>query len=75
RYGHLAPVGDAEAMGRALLEAVAAPADPQAQKARAADFGWEASLAAYEQLLTGQAEDADRAVASEDVSHKVTASS
>ncbi|MFC6216725.1 glycosyltransferase, partial [Fodinicurvata halophila] len=25
RYGHLAPVGDAEAMGRALLEAVAAP--------------------------------------------------
>lgn len=55
-YGHLAPVGDADALARALLDAVAAPADPATQKRRAADFGWEASLAAYEALLAGQAE-------------------
>lgn len=54
RYGQLAPVGDAEALARALLRAVRAPADPEEQKARAADFGWEASLAAYERLLTGE---------------------
>ncbi|WP_162175135.1 glycosyltransferase [Fodinicurvata fenggangensis] len=56
RYGHLAPVGDAWALAQALLRAVEAPADPEVQKARAADFGWEASLAAYERLLTGEAE-------------------
>lgn len=55
RYGHLVPVGDAQALAQALLRAVEAPADPEVQKARAADFGWEVSLAAYERLLTGEA--------------------
>ncbi|WP_022728092.1 glycosyltransferase [Fodinicurvata sediminis] len=55
RYGHLAPVGDAPALARALLRAVEAPADPEVQKARAADFDWQSSLAAYERLLTGEA--------------------
>lgn len=56
RYGHLVAVGDAQALARALLDAVEMPADPATQKARAADFGWEASLAAYEALLTGEAQ-------------------
>jgi glycosyltransferase involved in cell wall biosynthesis len=38
RYGQLVPVGDAQAMSRAMRDALAGPHDPELQKARAAEF-------------------------------------
>lgn len=38
RYGRLVPVGDARELARAMREALAAPQDREAQKARAAEF-------------------------------------
>ena len=38
RYGTLVPVGDAQAMSRAMREALSAPLDPETQKARAKEF-------------------------------------
>lgn len=51
RHGYLVPVGDAAELAKALLKALDQPLDPALQKARAADFDWQTSLAAYERLL------------------------
>lgn len=47
RYGLLTPVGDAEALARAMKEALATPANPEALKRRAADFSPERAAHAY----------------------------
>ncbi len=51
RWGRLVPVGDAPALARAMAAALAAPADPDAQRRRAADFAPEIAAARYLDLL------------------------
>ena len=51
RYGRLTPVGDTEALARAMQEALAAPHDPEALKRRAADFAPERAARAYLEAL------------------------
>jgi glycosyltransferase involved in cell wall biosynthesis/peptidoglycan/xylan/chitin deacetylase (PgdA/CDA1 family) len=51
RYGRLTPVGDADALARAILEALDSPRDPDALKQRAADFGLEGVAEKYLRLL------------------------
>jgi glycosyltransferase involved in cell wall biosynthesis len=51
RYGRLTPVGDADALARAILEALDLPHDPDALKRRAADFALEGVAENYLRLL------------------------
>ena len=51
RYGRLTPVGDADALARAILEALDLPHDPDALKQRAADFALEGVAENYLRLL------------------------
>ncbi|GAB4275206.1 MAG: glycosyltransferase [Deferrisomatales bacterium] len=51
RYGALVPVGDAQALAEALLHALDAPADPEAQRARARRFSVGAAVEAYLEVL------------------------
>jgi glycosyltransferase involved in cell wall biosynthesis len=51
RFGRLAPVGDAAALGDAILATLAAPPDREALKRRGASFTLEATVAGYEALL------------------------
>jgi glycosyltransferase involved in cell wall biosynthesis/peptidoglycan/xylan/chitin deacetylase (PgdA/CDA1 family) len=51
RYGRLTPVGDADALARAILEALDSPRDPDALKQRAADFALEGVAENYLRLL------------------------
>jgi glycosyltransferase involved in cell wall biosynthesis len=51
RYGRLTPVGDADALARAILEALDLPHDPDALKRRAADFAVEGVAENYLRLL------------------------
>jgi glycosyltransferase involved in cell wall biosynthesis len=55
RHGRLVPVGDAAEMGRAILETIAAPRDPDRQRRRAADFSLDAVAGRYLDLLLGRA--------------------
>lgn len=52
RYGRLAPVGDAEGLARAMREELAAPRNPERQRARAREVTGLANLERYETLLT-----------------------
>ena len=47
RLGALTPVGDADALARAMLETLAAPPDPAAGRARAQDFAVAPAAQAY----------------------------
>lgn len=51
RYGRLTPVGDVEALARAMAESLAAPADPQRLKMRGAEFSVERAADQYLALL------------------------
>jgi glycosyltransferase involved in cell wall biosynthesis/peptidoglycan/xylan/chitin deacetylase (PgdA/CDA1 family) len=51
RYGRLTPVGDADALARAILDALDSPHDPDALKRRAADFALEGVAENYLRLL------------------------
>lgn len=51
KYGRLAPVGDAEALARAMDEALASPVDRAALTRRAADFAPEIAARKYLDLL------------------------
>jgi len=51
RYGRLSPVGDADALARAILEALDSPHDPDALKRRAAEFALEGVAENYLRLL------------------------
>jgi glycosyltransferase involved in cell wall biosynthesis/peptidoglycan/xylan/chitin deacetylase (PgdA/CDA1 family) len=51
RYGRLSPVGDADALARAILEALDSLHDPDALKRRAADFALEGVAENYLRLL------------------------
>jgi glycosyltransferase involved in cell wall biosynthesis len=51
RFGRLVPVGDAEALGDAILATLAAPPDRETIKRRGASFTLEATVAGYEALL------------------------
>jgi glycosyltransferase involved in cell wall biosynthesis len=51
RYGSLTPVGDADALAHAILEALDSPRDPDALKRRAADFAPESVAENYLRLL------------------------
>jgi glycosyltransferase involved in cell wall biosynthesis len=53
RFGTLVPVGDAEAMARAIDEALDNPGDPAPRIARAQNFSSEAGFAAWAALLDG----------------------
>jgi len=57
RYGRLVPVGDDEAMAEAILATLEAPIPPERLKARAAEFGYETSIAAYCNVLYGRPQD------------------
>lgn len=52
RYGVLSPVGDAEALAQAILKALETPAEPERQRARAAEITGAANLQRYADLLT-----------------------
>ena len=51
RYGRLTPVGDGDALARAILEALDSPHDTDALKRRAADFAPEVVAENYLRLL------------------------
>jgi glycosyltransferase involved in cell wall biosynthesis len=51
RWGRLTPVGDAEALARAMEEALSTPVDREALKRRAADFSPEIAARKYLDLL------------------------
>lgn len=51
QWGRLVPVGDAAALAKAMNEALASPADPNALKARAADFAPEIAARRYLSLM------------------------
>jgi glycosyltransferase involved in cell wall biosynthesis len=51
RYGSLTPVGDADALARAILDALDSPHDPDALKRRAAEFALEGVAENYLRLL------------------------
>jgi len=51
RFGRLIPVGDAEALSRAMEEALSAPVDRQMLRARAADFSPEKVARQYLEVL------------------------
>src|SRR5262249_18705982 len=51
RYGRLVPVGDAQALARAMADALAAEHDREAFKRRAADFSPERAADQYLRLL------------------------
>ena len=51
RYGRLTPAGDADALARAILEALDSPHDPDTLKQRAADFALEGVAENYLRLL------------------------
>ncbi|MEZ5708015.1 MAG: glycosyltransferase [Blastomonas sp.] len=54
QYGRLVPVGDADALAEAMQAMLAAPADPDAMKRRAADFSIENATRAYERLALAE---------------------
>jgi glycosyltransferase involved in cell wall biosynthesis len=51
RYGILTPVGDADALARAILEALDSPHDPDALKQRVAEFALERVAEKYLRIL------------------------
>lgn len=51
RWGRLVPVGDAAALAAAMADALAAPVDAAAQRARAADFSVERAVDGYWQAM------------------------
>lgn len=51
RYGRLTPVGDVDALARAILETLAAPPDPAALKLRSEAFSTARAVGAYRRLL------------------------
>ena len=51
RYGRLTPAGDADALARAILEALDSPHDPDTLRQRAADFALEGVAENYLRLL------------------------
>lgn len=55
RYGLLTPVGDVEALARAMQTALATPPDPPRQRERAAFFSVPRAVDAYLDLLLGAA--------------------
>lgn len=54
RYGGLVPVGDAQALARAMALSLATHHDPAALKARAQDFSIDKAVVQYEALLLGE---------------------
>lgn len=53
RYGPLVPVGDEEALARAILRTLDAPPDPEQSRARAGDFSVDAAVDRYLEVLLG----------------------
>jgi glycosyltransferase involved in cell wall biosynthesis len=53
RYGQIVPIGDAEALGRAITATLASPPDQDTLKRRSLDFSAERSVEHFERLLTG----------------------
>jgi len=53
QFGRLVPVGDAEALARAMTKELGRRRDPQAQRARAADFSPARATEAYLEALLG----------------------
>lgn len=52
RYGRLVPCGDADALARAMEQALAEPTDPERMRARAIELAGPAMIARYTELLT-----------------------
>lgn len=52
RFGQLVPVGDEEALARAMADELADPASPERQRARAREITGPRNLARYVELLT-----------------------
>jgi glycosyltransferase involved in cell wall biosynthesis len=55
RYGRLVPVGDDEALAGAIVEALDAPADADALRARAREFDARRAVDRYLEVLRGTA--------------------
>lgn len=53
RWGRLVPVGDVAALAAAMADALAAPVDAGAQRARAAEFSVERAVEGYWQAMLG----------------------
>ncbi|WP_338503898.1 glycosyltransferase [Sphingomonas kaistensis] len=53
RFGRLVPVGDANALCRAMLDELIEPPNPERQRARALAISGPAALQRYEELLAG----------------------
>lgn len=51
RYGRMTPVGDAPALGEAILTTLDEPPDPERLRSRARDFSLDESVRAYRRLL------------------------
>ena len=52
RFGRLVPCGDADALAKAIEQALAEPADPERMRARAVDMAGPAMVARYAELLS-----------------------
>jgi glycosyltransferase involved in cell wall biosynthesis len=52
RYGRLVPVGDVEALARAMIAELATPKNAERQRARAREITGPSNLQRYEELLT-----------------------
>lgn len=52
KYGRITPVGDAQAMAKAILQTIEMPIDSQTLKQRSQAFSLEAALTQYEQLFS-----------------------
>jgi glycosyltransferase involved in cell wall biosynthesis len=53
KYGEIAPIGDAEGLGQAILKALDSPVDKDALRRRSLIFSAERSVNHYEKLLAG----------------------
>ncbi|BCO09765.1 glycosyl transferase [Desulfolithobacter dissulfuricans] len=54
RYGHLVPVGDPEALARAMVETIENPPDPSLLRKRAEDFSSARIIDQYLEILLGE---------------------
>ncbi|MGB7486193.1 MAG: hypothetical protein WA901_08380, partial [Phormidesmis sp.] len=52
QFGRLAPVGDAEALAKAIVATLDQPLPPEMLRARSQDFTIEASISQYREVIT-----------------------
>jgi glycosyltransferase involved in cell wall biosynthesis len=53
KYGRIVPIGDADALGEAIITSLDSPPDSEALKRRSMDFSAESSVRCYENVLAG----------------------